>query len=275
MNYIIILLIIISCVIITYYYNKNKLEHLDNVLSASRPGTTSIPDAPTLPNSIVALPQSAQQQINSMNNFQSLLNNSSAQNTFNSMNSNMPPTIPMPPITPVPVPFPEPTMIPRSLSSPPSGPLYYPPNVPQSNPSANPLPYQPANPVPYPVPNPLPNPLTGPLPSTNNSTNNPQTSKEDLEAKEIAKAKAKETIQQIAALPKIADPLVDIYTKRDAPIGNAPSNYEYSYDDVYKHSVYYDNTNTELGITQCMHKCNGNCVEYGVTGIAYCFLADK
>jgi hypothetical protein len=47
-------------------------------------------------------------------------------------------------------------------------------------------------------------------------------------------------------------------------------------DNLFNDVIMYDNEdpwdiNTKLGIQKCAEKCNGNCVEYGVTGSAFCF----
>lgn len=42
--------------------------------------------------------------------------------------------------------------------------------------------------------------------------------------------------------------------------------------DIYENTKYFDNSNTgKLGITECVEKCKGNCVEFGVTGYSFCF----
>lgn len=41
--------------------------------------------------------------------------------------------------------------------------------------------------------------------------------------------------------------------------------------DVSYFSIIYFNTRNSLGIDRCVVKCGGNCVEYGLTGNAFCF----
>lgn len=36
-------------------------------------------------------------------------------------------------------------------------------------------------------------------------------------------------------------------------------------------TVYENDTDGRLGLDKCLEQCNGNCVEYGQTGAAYCF----
>ncbi len=47
------------------------------------------------------------------------------------------------------------------------------------------------------------------------------------------------------------------------------------FDDVYSSAILYENEgmtlDSRLGIDICLEKCKGNCVEYGVTGSAFCF----
>jgi hypothetical protein len=40
---------------------------------------------------------------------------------------------------------------------------------------------------------------------------------------------------------------------------------------LFKDAVQYDNDEKQLGIEKCFNKCNGACVEYGMTGIGRCF----
>uniref|UniRef100_A0A6C0EEQ8 Uncharacterized protein n=1 Tax=viral metagenome TaxID=1070528 RepID=A0A6C0EEQ8_9ZZZZ len=45
-------------------------------------------------------------------------------------------------------------------------------------------------------------------------------------------------------------------------------------DALFKDLIIYDNDGTldgELGIEKCSKNCKGNCVEYGVSGIGWCF----
>ena len=43
-------------------------------------------------------------------------------------------------------------------------------------------------------------------------------------------------------------------------------------DPLFKDVTYYENDNLgRLGLDMCVQSCNGYCVEYGVTGNAYCF----
>jgi len=42
-------------------------------------------------------------------------------------------------------------------------------------------------------------------------------------------------------------------------------------DPFFNNLVYYKNDENELGIDKCVKECDGNCVEFGVTGLAYCF----
>ncbi len=42
--------------------------------------------------------------------------------------------------------------------------------------------------------------------------------------------------------------------------------------DVYKNSQIFDNTDDQEGIITCLQKCKGNCVEFGVSGKAFCFI---
>ena len=45
--------------------------------------------------------------------------------------------------------------------------------------------------------------------------------------------------------------------------------------DIYEDTILYSNTEDgRLGIDQCYEKCSGNCLEYGVTGDAFCFPAE-
>jgi hypothetical protein len=51
------------------------------------------------------------------------------------------------------------------------------------------------------------------------------------------------------------------------------NNYSLLNDPLFKDVIYYENNNESgrLGLDMCIELCNGNCVEYGQTGNAYCF----
>ena len=50
------------------------------------------------------------------------------------------------------------------------------------------------------------------------------------------------------------------------------NNYSLLNDPLFKDVVYYENDNNgRLGLDMCIESCDGNCVEYGQTGNAYCF----
>jgi len=53
----------------------------------------------------------------------------------------------------------------------------------------------------------------------------------------------------------------------------AHNNYSLLNDPLFKDVIYYDNNieTGRLGLDVCIEYCNGNCVEYGQTGNAYCF----
>jgi len=43
-------------------------------------------------------------------------------------------------------------------------------------------------------------------------------------------------------------------------------------DDLFKNAKFYDfKEGEEQGIDKCFRDCNGNCLEYGITGLAWCF----
>lgn len=42
-------------------------------------------------------------------------------------------------------------------------------------------------------------------------------------------------------------------------------------DESILHTRIYENTNENEGIEICLRNCKGNCVEFGVTGLAYCY----
>lgn len=48
-------------------------------------------------------------------------------------------------------------------------------------------------------------------------------------------------------------------------------------DTLFSNVIVYENDadpyspNAKLGIEKCVDKCNGQCVEFGITGIGYCF----
>lgn len=49
------------------------------------------------------------------------------------------------------------------------------------------------------------------------------------------------------------------------------------YDPLFQNLIVYNNDlnpflpGEESGLDKCLNKCNGNCVEYGMTGTAWCF----
>ena len=51
------------------------------------------------------------------------------------------------------------------------------------------------------------------------------------------------------------------------------NNYSLLNDPLFKDVIYYENNiqTGRLGLDMCIESCNGNCVEYGQTGNAYCF----
>lgn len=51
------------------------------------------------------------------------------------------------------------------------------------------------------------------------------------------------------------------------------NNYSLLNDPLFKDVIYYENNidSGRLGLDMCIEECNGNCVEYGQTGNAYCF----
>jgi hypothetical protein len=53
----------------------------------------------------------------------------------------------------------------------------------------------------------------------------------------------------------------------------AHNNYSLLNDPLFSDVIYYENdmTTGRIGVDMCIEKCNGNCVEYGQTGNAYCF----
>ena len=53
----------------------------------------------------------------------------------------------------------------------------------------------------------------------------------------------------------------------------AHNNYSLLNDPLFEDVIYYENdmTTGRIGLDQCIEKCDGNCVEYGQTGNAYCF----
>lgn len=43
-------------------------------------------------------------------------------------------------------------------------------------------------------------------------------------------------------------------------------------DDIYEKTQQFDNSSDgRLGIDKCYENCKGNCVEFGITGFAFCF----
>lgn len=48
-----------------------------------------------------------------------------------------------------------------------------------------------------------------------------------------------------------------------------PSNQQIS--DIYEETKKFENNPPRLGIDLCYEQCKGNCVEYGITGFAFCF----
>lgn len=42
--------------------------------------------------------------------------------------------------------------------------------------------------------------------------------------------------------------------------------------DIYVNAEAYENKDGRMGLDICLEKCAGNCVEYGLTGKAWCFL---
>lgn len=62
--------------------------------------------------------------------------------------------------------------------------------------------------------------------------------------------------------------------------GHMATNDQYYYDKTFDNVVYYPNKYTEdsalndiveNGWTQCKQSCEGNCIEFGVSGASYCF----
>lgn len=47
--------------------------------------------------------------------------------------------------------------------------------------------------------------------------------------------------------------------------------YDIRDDDAFRDVITYENTVNEFGLERCLRDCNGGCVEYGVSGVAYCF----
>ncbi len=46
----------------------------------------------------------------------------------------------------------------------------------------------------------------------------------------------------------------------------------YKYDPLFADVVTYENDiDGRLGIDKCLENCSGKCLEYGITGTAYCF----
>jgi phage pi2 protein 07 len=51
--------------------------------------------------------------------------------------------------------------------------------------------------------------------------------------------------------------------------------YDVRDDDIFREIKTYENTVNEYGIERCLKECEGGCVEYGVSGVAYCFPKEK
>jgi hypothetical protein len=49
---------------------------------------------------------------------------------------------------------------------------------------------------------------------------------------------------------------------------------EYDPDKLFTDVVIFNNDDDRMGLDKCLGKCDGTCVEFGVTGIAHCFPAN-
>lgn len=55
-------------------------------------------------------------------------------------------------------------------------------------------------------------------------------------------------------------------------ISNTKSDYDILNDSLFKNVTYFNDDNKgRLGLDMCIEQCNGTCLEYGMTGDAYCF----
>lgn len=58
------------------------------------------------------------------------------------------------------------------------------------------------------------------------------------------------------------------------PVGIQNPPYKLNEDKLFNDIIYFENDNEPgglLGIEKCVKSCQGNCVEYGITGHAHCF----
>lgn len=46
-------------------------------------------------------------------------------------------------------------------------------------------------------------------------------------------------------------------------------------DDLFRDLIYYDNSIDRLGLDKCVEDCKGSCLEFGITGNAWCFPKTK
>lgn len=51
--------------------------------------------------------------------------------------------------------------------------------------------------------------------------------------------------------------------------------YDIRDDDFFKNVKTFENDVNEYGIEKCLKTCDGGCVEYGVSGVAYCFPNER
>ena len=64
-------------------------------------------------------------------------------------------------------------------------------------------------------------------------------------------------------------------------LGRRRDGYDLLDDSLFRHVITYENDDNpyevggKLGIHKCIENCPGRCVEFGVTGVGYCFPSDK
>ena len=69
------------------------------------------------------------------------------------------------------------------------------------------------------------------------------------------------------------------FTSNADPLTQYKSLVSYEYDNLFSDIVFYPNdddvdTGGRIGLDKCFQSCQGNCIEYGVTGTAYCFPSE-
>jgi hypothetical protein len=64
-------------------------------------------------------------------------------------------------------------------------------------------------------------------------------------------------------------------------LGYRRDKYDLLDDSLFANMIVYNNDDdpyengSKLGIEKCLDNCSGKCVEFGITGIGYCFQPDK